>query len=168
MKFGLKRNSTKFLGIKLEKRIQNGPLILIQKIILQWFNYSTESPIFRKNCRLIVKGKCLQRHVLIAKMNAKFPLNQRTIDQFIVENVFKIINPKKEVVVLDLVEDHDLEEMTEVLDSEEVQEETDHGKCSQQPALIATMSAKFHLNQKKIGQFIVTSVFKIINKVKTI
>ncbi len=101
-------------------------------------------------------------------MNAKFPLNQRTIDQFIVENVFKIINPKKEVVVLDLVEDHDLEEMTEVLDSEEVQEETDHGKCSQQPALIATMSAKFHLNQKKIGQFIVTSVFKIINKVKTI
>ena len=46
-------------------------------------------------------------------MNAKYHSSQEMIDLFIVENVFKIINQKKVVVVPDLTEDQVVVEMTE-------------------------------------------------------
>jgi predicted transcriptional regulator len=51
--------------------------------------------------------------VVIVAMNAKYHLSQETLDLFIVENVFKIINQKKVVVVPDLTEDQVVGEMTE-------------------------------------------------------
>ncbi len=62
----------------------------ISKTILQWFNYNTISPSFRKTCHLIEKEKCLPQPAVTVEMSAKYHSNQKKTDLFIAENVSKI------------------------------------------------------------------------------
>ena len=88
------------------------------------------------------------------------------INQFIVTNVFQIINQKE---VKEMVEDLevevpvDMEETTVVV--EDLEENEDLEKCTKQLVEIVVTNVKYHLNQEMRDQFIVTNVFQIINMI---
>ena len=122
------------------------------------------------------------QHVEIAVKNVKFHLNQDKINQFIVTIVSKTTNQQETTVAeadladaaeADMVEvettvDAEQADMVEIAVVEEDLEETDlQEKCTTQHVEIAVKNVKFHLNQDKINQFIVTIVSKTTNQQET-
>jgi len=105
--------------------------------------------------------------VEIVEKIVKFHLNQDKTNLSIVTNVFKIINLPDQAAIPDMVvemtEVQDMVvEMTEVQDLRE-----DHEKCTRQPVQIVEMNVRYHSNQKMQDLFIVTNVFKNINRINT-
>src|SRR3990172_3267043 len=108
----------------------------------------------------------------IVETNVRYHSNQRIADQFIAENVFKIINHKN-VVILGLTEMTEVldtvEILVEVLDTvevlglTEVQTVTNAQKCTMQFVVIAETNVRYHSNQRIADQFIAENVFKITN-----
>jgi len=135
--------------------------IKIKKIILQWFNYNTISPNFRKICHLIEKEKCLMQNAVTVGMTAKYHSSQKKTDPFIVTNVSKSINQHN--VVAAMVEDQ-VAAMVEDQVAAMVDVMTDQEKCLMQNVATVEMIAKYHSNQKKTDPFIVTNVSEIIDE----
>ena len=102
--------------------------------------------------------------VVIVEKIVKFHLNQDRTNLSIVTNVFKIINlPDQAADLVAEIEVPDMvAEMTEVEDLRE-----DHEKCTKQPVQIVEMNVRYHSNQKMQDLFIVTNVFKNINRINT-
>jgi N-acetylglucosamine kinase-like BadF-type ATPase len=94
--------------------------------------------------------------------NVKYHLSQDKTSLFIVTNAFRSTNHKAEAA--------DLAEMTEVVteaDSTEVQETTDHEKCTKQHVATVATNVKYHSSQKKTDLFIARTASKTIKEVKT-
>jgi len=92
---------------------------------------------------------------------AKFHLSQDKTSLFIVTNSFRSTNHKAEAA--------DLAEMTEVVteaDSTEVQETTDHEKCTKQHVATVATSVKYHSSQKRTDLFIARNASQIIEEIK--
>jgi hypothetical protein len=114
---------------------------------------------------------------VIVEKKLKYHSNQNMIDLYIAENVSKITNLKKVVVVLDstedqvmveMIEDQVMVEVIEALDLVEVQETKDQTKCLLQPVGTVEMNAKYHSNQNMTDLFIAKNVSKIINHKKVV
>ena len=112
--------------------------------------------------------------VEIVEKIVKFHLNQDKTNLSIVTNVFKIINlPDQAVDLVAEIEVPDMvAEVTEVqamvAEVTEVQAmREDHEKCTRQPVQIVEMNVRYHSNQKMQDLFIVTNVFKNINRINT-
>ena len=105
--------------------------------------------------------------VEIVEKIVKFHLNQDRTNLFIVTNVFKIINlPDQAVDLVAEIEVPDMvAEMTEIAEVQAMRE--DHEKCTRQPVQIVEMNVRYHSNQKMQDLFIVTNVFKNINRINT-
>jgi len=122
--------------------------------------------------------KCTKQLAVTVETNARYHLSQKITDQFIAENVFKIINHKNvealgltEVVeVPGLAETIEVQGLTvEVLDLIEalgLTEMTDPEKCTKQLAVTVETNARYHLSQKITDQFIAENVFKITDKTR--
>ena len=94
--------------------------------------------------------------------NVKYHLSQDKTSLFIATNVFRSTNHKAEAA--------DLAEVIEVVteaDSTEVQETTDHEKCTKQHVATVATNVKYHLSQKRTDLFIARTVSKTIKEVKT-
>jgi len=93
--------------------------------------------------------------------NVKYHSSQEETSLFIVTNAFRSTNHKAEAA--------DLAEMTEVVteaDSTEVQETTDHEKCTKQHVATVATSVKYHSSQKRTDLFIVRNASQIIEEIK--
>ena len=93
--------------------------------------------------------------------NVKYHLSQEETSLFIVTNAFRSTNHKAEAA--------DLAEMTEVAteaDSTEVQETTDHEKCTKQLVETAVRNVKFHSSQNRTNQSTAANAFKVIKEIK--
>ena len=94
--------------------------------------------------------------------NVKYHSSQEETGLFIVTNAFRSTNHKAEAA--------DLAEMTEVVteaDSTEVQETTDHEKCTKQHVVTVATNVKYHSRQRRTDLFIVRNASKTIKEVKT-
>ena len=108
--------------------------------------------------------KCTTQSVEIVEKIVKFHLNQDKTNLSIVTNVFKIINLPDQAV--DLVAEIEVPDMVaEMTEVEGLRE--DHEKCTKQPVQIVEMNVRYHSNQKMQDLFIVTNVFKNINRINT-
>tara|TARA_B100000959_G_scaffold135053_1_gene141905 strand:+ start:422 stop:727 length:306 start_codon:yes stop_codon:yes gene_type:complete len=95
-------------------------------------------------------------------MNVKYHSSQEETSLFIVTNAFRSTNHKAEAA--------DLAEMTEVVAeavTTEVQETTDHEKCTKQHVATVATNVKYHSSQKRTDLFIVRNASKTIKEVKT-
>ena len=93
--------------------------------------------------------------------NVKYHSSQEETSLFIVTNAFRSTNHKAEAA--------DLAEMTEVVteaDSTEVQETTDHEKCTKQHVATVATSVKYHSSQKRTDLFIARNASQIIEEIK--
>jgi len=93
--------------------------------------------------------------------NVKYHSSQEETSLFIVTNAFRSTNHKAEAA--------DLAEMTEVVteaDSTEVQETTDHEKCTKQHVVTVATNVKYHSSQKRTDLFIVRNASQIIEEIK--
>jgi len=93
--------------------------------------------------------------------NVKYHSSQEETSLFIVTNAFRSTNHKAEAA--------DLAEMTEVVteaDSTEVQETTDHEKCTKQHVATVATSVKYHSSQRRTDLFIVRNASQIIEEIK--
>ena len=107
------------------------------------------------------REKCTKRLVETVATNVKYHSSQDKTSLFIVTNAFRSTNHKAEAA--------DLAEMTEVVteaDSTEVQETTDHEKCTKQPVATVATSVKYHSSQKRTDLFIVRNASQIIEEIK--
>ena len=93
--------------------------------------------------------------------NVKYHSSQEETSLFIVTNAFRSTNHKAEAA--------DLAEMTEVVteaDTTEVQETTDHEKCTKQHVATVATSVKYHSSQKRTDLFIARNASQIIEEIK--
>jgi len=94
--------------------------------------------------------------------NVKYHSSQEETSLFIVTNAFRSTNHKAEAA--------DLVEMTEVVIeaavTTEVQETTDHEKCTKQHVATVATNVKYHSNQKRTDLFIVRNASQIIEEIK--
>jgi len=93
--------------------------------------------------------------------NVKYHSSQEETSLFIVTNAFRSTNHKAEAA--------DLAEMTEVVteaDSTEVQETTDHEKCTKQHVVTVATNVKYHSSQRRTDLFIVRNASQIIEEIK--
>ena len=93
--------------------------------------------------------------------NVKYHSSQEETSLFIVTNAFRSTNHKAEAA--------DLAEMTEVVteaDSTEVQETTDHEKCTKQHVATVATSVKYHSSQRRTDLFIARNASQIIEEIK--
>ena len=93
--------------------------------------------------------------------NVKYHSSQEETSLFIVTNAFRSTNHKAEAA--------DLAEVTEVVteaDSTEVQETTDHEKCTKQHVATVVTSVKYHSSQKRTDLFIARNASQIIEEIK--
>mgnify|MGYP003711426841 CR=1 FL=1 len=93
--------------------------------------------------------------------NVKFHSSQEETSLFIVTNAFRSTNHKAEAA--------DLAEVTEVVteaDTTEVQETTDHEKCTKQHVATVATSVKYHSSQKRTDLFIARNASQIIEEIK--
>ena len=93
--------------------------------------------------------------------NVKYHLSQEETSLFIVTNAFRSTNHKAEAA--------DLAEVTEVVTeavTTEVQETTDHEKCTKQHVATVATSVKYHSSQKRTDLFIVRNASQIIEEIK--
>jgi len=93
--------------------------------------------------------------------NVKYHSSQEETSLFIVTNAFRSTNHKAEAA--------DLAEMTEVVteaDSTEVQETTDHEKCTRQHVATVATNVKYHSSQKRTDLFIARNASQIIEEIK--
>jgi len=93
--------------------------------------------------------------------SVKYNSSQEETSLFIVTNAFRSTNHKAEAA--------DLAEMTEVVteaDSTEVQETTDHEKCTKQHVATVATSVKYHSSQKRTDLFIARNASQIIEEIK--
>jgi len=100
--------------------------------------------------------------VATVAMNVKYHLSQDKTSLFIVTNAFRSTNHKAEAA--------DLAEVIEVVTeagSTEVQETTDHEKCTRQHVATVATNVKYHSSQKRTDLFIARTVSKTIKEVKT-
>jgi len=101
--------------------------------------------------------------VVTVATNVKYHSSQEETSLFIVTNAFRSTNHKAEAA--------DLAEMTEVVIeaavTTEVQETTDHEKCTKQHVATVATSVKYHSSQKRTDLFIARTVSKTIKEVKT-
>jgi len=96
--------------------------------------------------------------------NVKYHSSQEETSLFIVTNAFRSTNHKAEVA-----EAADLAEATEVVteaDSTEVQETTDHEKCTKQHVATVATNVKYHSSQKRTDLFIARNASQIIEEIK--
>jgi len=94
--------------------------------------------------------------------SVKYHSSQEETSLFIVTNAFRSTNHKAEAA--------DLAEMTEVVteaDSTEVQETTDHEKCTKQHVATVATNVKYHSSQRRTDLFIVRNASQIIEEIKT-
>ena len=94
--------------------------------------------------------------------SVKYHSSQEEISLFIVTNAFRSTNHKAEAA--------DLAEVIEVVTeagSTEVQETTDHEKCTRQHVATVATNVKYHSSQKRTDLFIARTVSKTIKEVKT-
>ena len=129
---------------------------------------------------MIDQEKCSKQLAVTVETNARYHLNQKITDPFIVESVSKITNHKNEeapglvevvVLGLEVVVVLGLAEMTVVLGLMVVlglTEITDPEKCTKQLAVTVETNARYHLNQKITDPFIVESVSKITDRMKNL
>jgi len=99
--------------------------------------------------------------VVTVATNVKYHLSQEETSLFIVTNAFRSTNHKAEAA--------DLAEMTEVVteaDSTEVQETTDHEKCTKQHVVTVETSVKYHSSQRRTDLFIARNASQIIEEIK--
>jgi len=93
--------------------------------------------------------------------SVKYHSSQEETSLFIVTNAFRSTNHKAEAA--------DLAEMTEVVteaDSTEVQETTDHEKCTKQHVVTVATNVKYHSSQRRTDLFIVRNASQIIEEIK--
>jgi hypothetical protein len=93
--------------------------------------------------------------------NVKYHLSQEETSLFIVTNAFRSTNHKAEAA--------DLAEMTEVVTeavTTEVQETTDHEKCTKQHVATVATSVKYHSSQRRTDLFIARNASQIIEEIK--
>ena len=93
--------------------------------------------------------------------NVKYHSSQEETSLLIVTNAFRSTNHKAEAA--------DLAEMTEVVteaDSTEVQETTDHEKCTKQHVATVATNVKYHSSQRRTDLFIVRNASQIIEDIK--
>ena len=93
--------------------------------------------------------------------NVKYHSSQEETSLFIVTNAFRSTNHKAEAA--------DLAEMTEVVteaDSTEVQETTDHEKCTKQHVVTVATNVNYHYSQNRTDLFIVRNASQIIEEIK--
>jgi len=93
--------------------------------------------------------------------SVKYHSSQEETSLFIVTNAFRSTNHKAEAA--------DLAEMTEVVteaDSTEVQETTDHEKCTKQHVVTVATSVKYHSSQRRTDLFIARNASQIIEEIK--
>jgi len=93
--------------------------------------------------------------------NVKYHSSQEETSLFIVTNAFRSTNHKAEAA--------DLAEMTEVVteaDSTEVQETTDHEKCTKQHVVTVATNVKYHSSQRRTDLFIARNASQIIEEIK--
>ena len=129
---------------------------------------------------MIDQEKCSKQLAVTVETNARYHLNQKITDPFIVESVSKITNHKNEeapglvevvVLGLEVVVVLGLAEMTVVLGLMVVlglTEITDPEKCTKQLAVTVETNVRYHLNQKITDPFIVESVSKITDRMKNL
>ena len=144
---------------------------------------------------MIDQEKCSKQLAVTVETNARYHLNQKITDPFIVESVSKITNHKNEeapglvevvvlglevvvlglevvvVLGLEVVVVLGLAEMTVVLGLMVVlglTEITDPEKCTKQLAVTVETNARYHLNQKITDPFIAENVFKITDRMKNL
>ena len=93
--------------------------------------------------------------------NVKYHSSQEETSLFIVTNAFRSTNHKAEAA--------DLAEVTEVVteaDTTEVQETTDHEKCTKQHVATVATSVKYHSSQRRTDLFIARNASQIIEEIK--
>ena len=93
--------------------------------------------------------------------NVKYHSSQEETSLFIVTNAFRSTNHKAEAA--------DLAEMTEVVTeagSTEVQETTDHEKCTKQHVATVATNVKYHSSQRRTDPFIARNASQIIEEIK--
>ena len=93
--------------------------------------------------------------------NVKYHLSQEETSLFIVTNAFRSTNHKAEAA--------DLAEVTEVVTeavTTEVQETTDHEKCTKQHVATVATSVKYHSSQRRTDLFIARNASQIIEEIK--
>jgi ribonuclease HI len=93
--------------------------------------------------------------------NVKYHLSQEETSLFIVTNAFRSTNHKAEAA--DLAEA--IEVVTEAVTTE-VQETTDHEKCTKQHVATVATSVKYHSSQKRTDLFIARNASQIIEEIK--
>jgi len=89
--------------------------------------------------------------------NVKYHSSQEETSLFIVTNAFRSTNHKAEAA--------DLAEVTEA-DSTEVQETTDHEKCTKQHVATVATNVKYHSSQRRTDLFIARNASQIIEEIK--
>ena len=93
--------------------------------------------------------------------NVKYHSSQEETSLFIVTNAFRSTNHKAEAA--DLAEA--IEVVTEAVTTE-VQETTDHEKCTKQHVATVATSVKYHSSQRRTDLFIVRNASQIIEEIK--
>ena len=93
--------------------------------------------------------------------NVKYHSSQEETSLFIVTNAFRSTNHKAEAA--DLAEA--IEVVTEAVTTE-VQETTDHEKCTKQHVATVATSVKYHSSQKRTDLFIARNASQIIEEIK--
>jgi len=95
--------------------------------------------------------------------NVKYHSSQEETSLFIVTIAFRSTNHKAEAA--------DLAEATEVVIeaavTTEVQETTDHEKCTKQHVATVATNVKYHSSQKRTDLFIARNASQIIEEIKT-
>jgi malate/lactate dehydrogenase len=95
--------------------------------------------------------------------NVKYHLSQEETSLFIVTNAFRSTNHKVEAEAADLAEA--IEVVTEAVTTE-VQETTDHEKCTKQHVATVATSVKYHSSQRRTDLFIARNASQIIEEIK--
>jgi ribonuclease HI len=93
--------------------------------------------------------------------NVKYHSSQEETSLFIVTNAFRSTNHKAEAA--DLAEA--IEVVTEAVTTE-VQETTDHEKCTKQHVATVATSVKYHSSQRRTDLFIARNASQIIEEIK--
>jgi hypothetical protein len=101
------------------------------------------------------------QNVGTVEMIVKYHSNQKKTDLYIAKNAFKNTN-QSHVVVLDLVEDQVMVEVTEATEVPDLVDETiDQERCLMQNVGTVEMIVKYHSNQKKTDLYTAENVSKI-------
>ena len=95
--------------------------------------------------------------------NVKYHSSQEETSLFIVTNAFRSTNHKVEAEAADLAE---VTEVVTEADSTEVQETTDHEKCTKQHVATVATNVKYHSSQKRTDLFIARNASQIIEEIK--